>query len=974
MRNSKSMILIGFCLVSAAHADVKTWTNASGGAWSVAANWSPNGAPLGTDVAVITLAGSYTVNLDGSPTIAGLVVGGGSGTQTLAMNGQTLVLNGSGQVGPAGKLQLSGKLSGTNHIFVEGEVAWGDGILDTFCALDVGAKGSLLIGGGAEFAKVLSGTLTNAGIITYTRYGALVVDGTLCNLAEGSFVSQSPNRAIVRSQPTGRIINLGLFQVASGLNCEVPLINSGTVDTQAGALVLGDGCVFNDGTRFTGAGVTRLDSGTNCLTGNIYSENLLLQGASMTGIASLRGLVSWGAGYIDYGAQWTVATNGQLVIGGGANYARILLGSLTNAGTIVYAPPGPFGVAGLLHNLPGALFDIQWNSTISKSSPAGVMINQGTFRRSVGTASAVCEVPLFNSGTIEAMVGTVVFGDGCVFNDGTQFTGTGITQLESGTNILNGSIYSENLLLQGATMVGAATLTGTVTWGAGELGASAAFMLATNSQLFIGGGANFSRVLSGSLTNAGTIVYAPPGAFVVSGSLHNLPHGLIDIQWNSTIFRSGSTGVFVNRGTLRKSLGVATSTCEVRVVNDGIIEAQTGAIVFGDDCAFNDGSRFIGAGVVRLESGTNLLSGNIYSENLLLQGATIAGAASVSGGFAWGAGYIDAQLLVASNSQFRVGGGANYARVLRGSLTNSGTIVYEPPGPFGLAGRFHNLPGGLFETHWDCPLYNSGPEGLFINEGTCRKSAGAATVECQVPFINRGTVDVPSGRLRFLSSYVQPSGDLLLRSGTVASDQPLTLAGGRLLGWGTVEAELVNAGATVFPDSSNGVLTISGNYAQLLGGTLELLLGGTDPGTNLSHLKVTGAAKLSGTLAVRLQNAFLPAPDDVYQVMSFGSHSGDFARRNGLFLLGRNLRFVTSYSPQRLALVAVAAPDPTGVSLQIGFLENAALVSWPLEFGGGTLYACTNLARPQWVEVPAVENRFLDDPMTKGKWFRLSIP
>src|ERR1039457_7308146 len=41
-----------------------TWTNTSGGNWSVAANWSPNQVPTNTDSVLITAPGTYTVNFD----------------------------------------------------------------------------------------------------------------------------------------------------------------------------------------------------------------------------------------------------------------------------------------------------------------------------------------------------------------------------------------------------------------------------------------------------------------------------------------------------------------------------------------------------------------------------------------------------------------------------------------------------------------------------------------------------------------------------------------------------------------------------------------------------------------------------------------------------------------------------------------------------------------------------------------------
>src|SRR5437870_1212459 len=73
-----------------------SWTNPSGGAWSAATNWSPNTVPGPADTAYITNIGTYTVTLDVASTLAGLVVGGAGGTQTISHSVQTLTLNGPG--------------------------------------------------------------------------------------------------------------------------------------------------------------------------------------------------------------------------------------------------------------------------------------------------------------------------------------------------------------------------------------------------------------------------------------------------------------------------------------------------------------------------------------------------------------------------------------------------------------------------------------------------------------------------------------------------------------------------------------------------------------------------------------------------------------------------------------------------------------------------------------------------------------
>jgi hypothetical protein len=99
-----------------AQAATITWTNTSGGNWNGAANWSPNQVPGSSDTAVITNAGTYTVTLNASASVAGLVVGAtnGAGTQTFLINGQTFTLNGQATINSNGLFDFnSGSLAGT---------------------------------------------------------------------------------------------------------------------------------------------------------------------------------------------------------------------------------------------------------------------------------------------------------------------------------------------------------------------------------------------------------------------------------------------------------------------------------------------------------------------------------------------------------------------------------------------------------------------------------------------------------------------------------------------------------------------------------------------------------------------------------------------------------------------------------------------------------------------------------------------
>ena len=110
-----------------------TWTNTSGGAWSAAANWSPNQVPGAADAACITNSGTYTVTLDTAVTVAGFTLGtsSGSSTQSFAVSGFTFTLNGPGSVTTNGQFNFDGgTVTGTGTNTVAGGFDWSAGALN----------------------------------------------------------------------------------------------------------------------------------------------------------------------------------------------------------------------------------------------------------------------------------------------------------------------------------------------------------------------------------------------------------------------------------------------------------------------------------------------------------------------------------------------------------------------------------------------------------------------------------------------------------------------------------------------------------------------------------------------------------------------------------------------------------------------------------------------------------------------------
>ena len=151
------------------------------------------------------------------------------------------------------------------------------------------------------------------------------------------------------------------------------------------------------------------------------------------------------------------------------------------------------------------------------------------------------------------------------------------------------------------------------------------------------------------------------------------------------------------------------------------------------------------------------------------------------------------------------------------------------------------------------------------------------------------------------------AGSTFTLSGTAdLGGRTLNLAG-TLSGSGTIIGTVVNSGQIEL----TSLLTIQGNYTQTAQGTLNIAIGGTTAGTDYGQLNVTGLATLNGTLNVALTNGYLPNAGDSFQVLLFGSVSGDFAAENGLNL-GSGLQLDPEYSASGLTLVTMAGTPPPG--------------------------------------------------------------
>jgi hypothetical protein len=166
----------------------------------------------------------------------------------------------------------------------------------------------------------------------------------------------------------------------------------------------------------------------------------------------------------------------------------------------------------------------------------------------------------------------------------------------------------------------------------------------------------------------------------------------------------------------------------------------------------------------------------------------------------------------------------NNSRVLDGrTLVNNGAGVYEDGWLYiNNGGLLHNTSTATWDFLGDDVVSTSAGGGTFQNDGSLTKLAGSGTANMGVTFINNGDVSVQSGALRF-----------------------------------------------------------GGDFTQTASGTLFVQIGGLIPITEFDQYQITGAATLDGTLDVTLTGGFVPNPGDNFTVLTFASHTGQFATVNG---------------------------------------------------------------------------------------------
>ena len=591
-----------------------------------------------------------------------------------------------------------------------------------------------------------------------------------------------------------------------------------------------------------------------------------------------------------------------------------------------------------------------WNpNQLPGVSDTAIITNDGTYTVTVN---------------ISPTIASLVLGG----NSGTQTA----SQASGSLNVTLGTINNHGLLNFAGTLNSPnLTVGGVMNWTSGTIGIGA-LNVASNGILNISGAV--AKSINGALTNAGTVNWSGANITFSGGILHNGSGALLDSQGDVTL-GAYSPSIFINQGVFRKSGGTGATTIAgssgISFINSGTVDAHVGTISLGD-IAIGNGSVFIGAGTNRLSgSSSPSLAGSFNSQNLVLDGATLGGTGTLeSGTMAWLSGAIGSGTFfsVGSNATLNVSGSG--LKNISGTLTNAGLVNWSGANiNFAGGGTLQNASGAVFDAQGDAYISQISPPATIINQGIVRKSAGSGTTTIGISFLNDGLVEGRSGTLLLGTTLTNPVGSIAVAGGKVQSTQPLIVPVGSITGFGTIQAPSITVGGVVRPGATNNILTLSGNYIQSIGGSMEFDIGGTSPGTNQSQVKVIGAATLDGTIGLRFSDGYSPAVGSSNVVLTASSRRGQFRFQNYFFLLGQNKRMVPIYNPGNVVLSTISSPDPTGPSLTAGVSGQTFAVAWPSEFIGYGLYTKTNLTDAAWTLIPGVTNLYVENPMNSDRKF-----
>ncbi len=814
-----------------------------------------------------TLVNNYADNLFANAGKINVTVGSGntanlnaqfnnSGGGTVTINSGTLSLNGGGTDSDSGSPAGFNIPAGSTLNFGGGTYTFNSGSLIT------GAGNVSMTGGTANFNGTLNvtgnypinnGTANFNGAYTIGGSSAMTVSSATVNFngggtaALGSLTLNSStlggtNAMSVAGAMTfnsSTILNpAGVFANGTLLITGNPAIGQYTYTPGLvyGLLVNNGVATWNTGNlTLNGAGVlSNAPGGTfNWNVGgtlvNNYADNLFVNAGKINVTVGSGNTANLNAQFNNIGAGLVTVNSGTLSLNGGGTDSdsgggfNVLLGATLNVGnsytfnaSSTISGPGNVNVSSGTGN---------FNGTLSLTGTYTINNSTANFN---GAGTAALVTLTLNSATLTGATPVSVSG-AMTFNSSTILNPAGV--FANGTLLITGNPAIGQYTYTPGLVYGLLVNNGVATWNTGNLTLNGAGVLSNSASGIFNwntGSTLVNNYADNLFVNAGKI-----NVTVGSGNTANL-----NAQFNN----SGGGTVTINSGTLSLNGGGADSDS-----GGGFNVLLGGTLNLGNTYTFNTSSTITGAGNVSMTGGTGNFNGILSLTgtytinnstanfngagtaalvNLILNSATLTGATpvSVSGAMTFNASTIlnpagvfaNGTLVITNNPA--IGQYTYTPGLVYGLLVNNGVATWNT-GNLTLngAGVLSNAPGGTFNWNAGGTLVNNYADNLFANAGQVNVAVGSGTASLNAPFVSSGTVTVNSGVLDLNSSH------------------------------------------------------------NLTGGTLNF---GINSLTSYGQISLSGAAALTGTLSATLNNGFLPAIGNSWQLLSYGSLSGSFTNTN----------------------------------------------------------------------------------------------
>ena len=623
-----------------------------------------------------------------------------------------------------------------------------------------------------------------------------------------------------------------------------------------------------------------------------------------------------------------ISNAGTLTVAAGAQVS--LAGTITNTGTLTLGGNSSQGTAALYltanTTLAGSGSTVLTDANYSYIGGSDTLtVASGHTLRGAGyvAVSMVNQGLVVADGVFTANAG----GSGNTFNNG----GGVIQVADSGTFALSSGSFSGGAL-QGlgshSQFGGRGSFQNTALSGTLNLTGGAMLDSVTNSgTLMLPAGHHVTT--QGTITNTGTLTL---------GGNSSQGTAALYLTANTTLAGSGSTVLtdanysyiggsdtltIASGHTLRGAGYVAASMVnQGRVVADGVLNLNAG----GSGNTFNNSG-----GLIQVADGAALVLSSGSLSGGTLQG--LGSSSHIGGNGSFQNLALSGQLRVAPFSPLQVAG----------TITNTGTLTLGGNSSQGTAALYltanTTLAGSGSTVLTDANYsYIGGSDTLTIASGHTLRGAGYVAVST----VNQGTLSAGAGDVLHIAApsavvnqgalQVQAGGELDAR-GTAAGIRQtsaaaittvdgllrastLRLDAGVLKGSGTVQADVVNLGATLAPGNSPGTLSILGSLTLGAGSHLRVDVAGLMQGSQYDWLKVSGDVLLDGDVALDF-GSYTPQIGEHYSFLTSdtGQITGQF---DAVYASGYVLTL--DYSPQGITATvgAIAAvPEPASYGLMM---------------------------------------------------------